>query len=186
MSKVKTKTRDSVSAADLDLSIRNWKRRLTVSTILLIISLAGVIITCLDRNSAFSRWYWSAAVIVFAVLSIWLSRIDSAARHLQGRTVWHAVLHWVALLVIIFHVHLLVYAGIADNITAGLVILLLLALTVFLAGLYYDSTFCFLGGVLFVLAVISTLLYRYVLLVAVIAILAVALIVYLLYRKKSR
>ena len=171
----------------LKISVRNWKKRLVVSTILLIISLAGVIITAsLERNTSFSRWYWTGAVIVFAGLSIWISRVDIPGRRIRGVTVWHSFLHWFALLVIILHIHLLVYAGIADNITAGLMILLLLALTTFLAGIYYDSTFCWLGTVLFVLAVVSTLLYRYLLPVAIIAIIAVALIAYLLYRKKSR
>lgn len=85
-------------------------------------------------------------MVVFAILSLFLSRTDSPKpRRIEGLAIWRGIVHWLALLIIIFHVHLLVYAGIADNITAGLVILMLLALTTFLAGLYYDSTFMWSG-----------------------------------------
>lgn len=164
----------------------NWRSRMIVSTILLLLSLIGVIITCADRTSSFSRWYWTGAVVAFAVLCLWLNRIDlPAPRRVKGLAVWHAVLHWGALLVIILHVHLLVYAGIADNITAGLVILMLLALTTFLAGIYYDSTFILLGILLFILGIVATLLYQYILPVAVVAVIAVAVVIFFLYRKKK-
>ncbi len=173
-----------------DLVLKHWKARLVVSTILLVVSLVGIIITCMGRTgsggSSFSRWYWTCSVVVFAVLSLWMSRIDRPKpRKITGVAIWHGVLHWLALLIIIFHVHLLVYAGIADNITAGLVILLLLALTTFLAGLYYDSIFALIGGLLFILAVLATLLYQYILLVAIIALVIIAVVIYWMYHRKK-
>ena len=168
------------------IAIRHGKARLTVSSIMLVLALIGVIITCMDRESSFSRWYWTGAVVVFAILSLWMSRIDSPKpRSIKGLAVWRGIVHWLALLIIIFHVHLLVYAGIADNITAGLVILMLLALTTFLAGLYYDSTFMLIGALLFVMGVIATMLYKYVLLVSVIALVVIGLIIFWLYRRST-
>ncbi|MEA1929025.1 MAG: hypothetical protein U9N73_12535, partial [Candidatus Auribacterota bacterium] len=113
-----------------EITIRHARARLTASSIMLVLALIGVIITCLDRDSSVSRWYWTGGVVLFAILSLWLARVDSPkSRRVKGLTVWHGIVHWLALLVIILHVHLLVYAGIADNITAGLVILMLLSLT---------------------------------------------------------
>ena len=175
-----------VTTVQDDHTLKQGKVRLVVSSILLLLSLVGVLISCLDRESSFSRWYWSGTVIIFAILSIWLSRKDPAkSKRITGLTLWHGALHWLALLIIIFHVHVLVWSGITDNITAGLVILLLLALTTFLAGLYYDSTFALLGIILFILAIFTTLLYKYVVLVVIIALIIIAVVIYWLYRRKT-
>lgn len=177
----------TVATVHNDVALKYWKVRMAISSALLFLSLVGVIISCLGRESSFSRWYWTGVVIIFAILSIWLSRKDGTKpKRVSGLALWHGALHWLALLVIIFHIHLLVYTGITDNITAGLVILLLLALTTFLAGLYYDSIFALIGVILFILAIFTTLLYQYVLLVVAIAIIIIAAVIYWLYRRKDR
>ena len=183
MNVAETKT---VTNVHEELPLKHWKARMVVSSILLFLSLVGVVISCLVRETSFSRWYWTGAVIIFAVISLWLSRKDGPKpKRVTGLAIWHGALHWLALLVIIFHIHLLVYSGITDNITAVLVILLLLALTTFLAGLYYDSLFTLIGIILFILAIFTTLLYQYVLLVVIIAVIVIAAVIYWLYRRKT-
>ncbi len=182
MTAAETKT---VATVHDETALKHWKVRMVISSVLLFLSLVGVVISCLDRESSFSRWYWTGAVIIFAILSLWLNRKEGTKpKRVTGLAIWHGALHWLALLVIIFHIHLLVYSGITDNITAGLVILLLLALTTFLAGLYYDSIFALIGIILFILAIFTTLLYQYVLLVVIIAIIVIAAVIYWLYRRK--
>ena len=58
-----------------------------------------------------------------------------------GARITYAVLYWGALLVAVQLVYLLVNAGRINFESAGLVILLLLALTTFVQGIYADSRF---------------------------------------------
>ena len=95
------KTIDSLHDKDL-IRIRtsHLKERLIVSLILLVFSTLGVFITVFAPS--FAWHYWLIIVPIFAVLCIWLSWKVSKNHHIKGSTVWHEIIHWVALLAAVF------------------------------------------------------------------------------------
>jgi hypothetical protein len=137
------------------------------------LSCIGVALT--DMDPTISHWYWLAMVPIvgLACLSIEWSHL----RH-QGMT-WARVLrtqilYWGALLVAVQLVYLLVNAGRINFESAGLVILLLLALTTFVQGIYADSRFCVVGLFLGLSLVIMTYVDEYLWILLVIGVVAVA------------
>lgn len=67
---------------------------------------------------------------------------------ISALTIWHEVLHWVGLFTAAFLVSVFVGMGIMGRFEAALMMLTLLALTTFLAGIYYETSFIVIGLVL--------------------------------------
>ena len=137
------------------------------------LSWIGVALT--DMDPTISHLYWLAMVPILALVCLWTEW--SRLRH-QGIT-WARILrtqllYWGALLVAVQLVYLLVNAGRINFEAAGLVILLLLALTTFVQGIYVDSRFFVVGLFLGLSLVIMTYLDEYLRILLVIAIVAVA------------
>lgn len=111
---------------------------------LLVLSLIGVGVTSISPH--ISHWYWLAMVPLFGGTCF---AAEWAQARAEGRK-WTALLraqllHWLALLVAVHLVFLLLKIGSLDNENTGLVILILLALTTFLAGIYLAWRFCVVG-----------------------------------------
>ena len=88
---------------------------------------------------------------------------------------------WFGLLVAVRLVYLLLHAGRLDNENTGLIILLLLALTTFFAGIHLGWRLCLVGGFLGAALVAATYLEEYVWMLVIIAMVILA-IVFLLKR----
>lgn len=163
----------------------HWKVRLGISVLLLILSLLGMIITDFKPNVSLA--YWNIMIPVFALLCLWLSWIDyHDKKRFTGITLWHEFLHWVATLVTVYMVATFVHAGIVSNITAGLFVIMLLALSTFLAGIYIDSTFLLIGIALGIFAVVAVLFFKYLLIVIVPVCIAVILLLIYIYWGKRK
>jgi hypothetical protein len=105
--------------------------------ILLVLALVGIALT--DLYPARSLLYWQAVVPAFAVLCIiaqW-SRMGSE-RHSRLRLIWTQVLHWGAVLLVMRLLFVHDVQKLLDSDITGLVLLYLLALGTFLAGIYLD------------------------------------------------
>jgi hypothetical protein len=159
-------------------------RKLAIEEIILVVllTLSAVGIAISEILPQDALWYWLAMVPVFGGISLFAGW--SRARE-QGMTavgvLRNQLLHWVALAVAVCLVFLLEYTGRMSSEDAGLVALLALALTTFLAGVHFDWRYCVVGTLL-AAAVAAVAVLKEVLWVIVIA--AVAVAAFLVYRAR--
>ncbi len=165
---------------------RRWKARLIVSLIMLLLAFIGLIIMDLH-----SRSYWIFSQVMsgsYAILSLWLFWYLHRGQHeVQGSTIWHQLLHWLGLLLAVYITSIFVNTGVMASLQAGLMTLTLLALTIFLAGVYTDVSFMLIGIMLAIFAVGAALVQAYLSALMIPIILLTALIIYIiLHREKKR
>lgn len=119
---------------------------------MLALALVGVGVTQIEDSGG--KHYWVFLVIVYAVISI--GRTWSKHRH-GGHPMWpmlrDQVYHWAGTMVAVNIVLLFEAQRITDRGPASDFSLLILALSCYLAGVYYSWLFLLLGGVLAVIAV---------------------------------
>ena len=106
-----------------------------IPIVLILLSLIGIGIT--DFSPADSRLYWLAMVPVFAGACLILEWSRARGRGQKWTTIVRTqLLLWFGLLLAVFLVYFLLHTGRLDNENTGLIILLLLALTTFFAGIH--------------------------------------------------
>jgi hypothetical protein len=163
----------------------HWKIRLGVSVTLLVLSFIGMIIT--DFIPEFALTYWSIMIPVFALLCLWMSWIDyHDKRKFEGITLWHELLHWIATLVAVYMVAVFVRAGFMSNVIAGLFVLMLLALSIFIAGIYIDFTFILIGILLGLFAVATVLFFKYLFIITIPLSVAVLITLFYFYWRRKK
>jgi hypothetical protein len=112
--------------------------------VLVILSIGGIAVTDFSTRNGFR--YWLAMVPVFGGVSIFAGWSRARRRgEAPSRIVAEQVAHWAALAFAVYVVYLLDARGHLGSDAAGLVALLALALTTFLAGVHFDLRFCLLG-----------------------------------------
>jgi len=137
-----------------------WVARISVSIAMIAIACIGLIVT--DIHAAAGWHYWRIATLIFALLALWLSwYLRRKQQSLSPVKLWHEVLHWIGLMVTVLMVSVFVKIGIIGRFEASLCILALLAQSVFLAGIYIETTFLFVGIILGLFAVGVALLSEY-------------------------
>ena len=103
--------------------------------VLILLSMIGIGIT--DFSPADSRLYWLAMVPVFAGACLILEWSRARGRGQKWTTIVRTqLLLWFGLLLAVLLVYFLLHTGRLDNENTGLIILLLLALTTFFAGIH--------------------------------------------------
>lgn len=119
---------------------------------LLVLAIGGAAVSQAEDSGG--RLYWLALVLVYGLVSVarsWFQAKD------QGGPVWpmvrSQVFHWLGALVAIQIVLLFESSGMTDRGPAADYTLLVLALSVFLAGVHFNWTFMLLGGILAAVAV---------------------------------
>ncbi len=121
-----------------------WKSRVFVSIMMLCLAFVGLVLT--DTKQDGSWEYWRIVAVIYALLSLGLSmyvRKTSAKQFLL--TIWHEVLHWSGLLFSVFIVSVMVQSGLVSRFLASIQMLNLLALATFLAGVYIEKMYLFVG-----------------------------------------
>jgi len=156
-----------------------------IFVVLVVLSLIGVGIT--DFSPTHSYWYWFAMAPIFACACLiieWTHVRNEGKRWLSIlRT---QLLTWFGLLVAVQAVFLLLRAGRLTYESTGLVILLLLALTTFIAGINLGYQLCLLGGFLGLTLLMVAYLEQYVWVLAFVAMMVVGAILYGFKRKIKR
>ena len=161
-----------------------WRARLIVSFILLALSLVGLIVTMAKIAKAWD--YWRIMVPIFAVVCLWLSwylRRDAQKPLRFMHTIWQELLHWLGLLVAVYIIMLFVKSGIMGHVEAGLMVITLLAFSLFVSGVYVESSFIWISMVLAIFAVGSTYVTAYLYVIVIPAILIAALLIYFVVRR---
>ena len=137
-----------------------WQARLGVGIAMLLFAFIGMVITDIFSGGGFEYWKW--IVPVYAILALWLSWYTHRNPEIVRLvSLGHEILHWVGLILAVALISWFVHLGNLSRFNAGLVNLTLLALTVFLAGVYTDKTFLLIGVVLGIFAFFSALVVQY-------------------------
>jgi hypothetical protein len=160
--------------------------RLIVGLSMLAAAFLGLILTDIDKTGAFRYWQWIAPLFALLALALsWYERRDTAV--LRPVTLWHELLHWIGLIAATYLISLYVSWGILGRFEAGLLVLTVLSLAVYLAGIYIEYSFCFIGLILglFAAGVAFFEEYLYAFSIPVLLLAAAFLFWYLLHHKKN-
>ena len=131
-------------------------------------------------NYSISRadWYWSAMFPVFGLVCLAHQLIVGDTHAMAGwKVVLKQVLHWLGPVVAVRIVFLQLYRGQMDADAVALMILLILAVTCFLAGVHFDRSFVWVSVFLVLVALLGTEIEAYLWLMLLLALLAVAVVV---------
>lgn len=128
--------------------------RLTIGLIMLGIAFIGLIIMNIHSHTFWV--YTRIMAFVYAILSLTLYiLLDRTTKKKFRTTIWLQLIQWLGLLGTLYVVNVFVNSGMMSGMQAGLTTLLLLALTLFLAGIYSDIMFIFIGVSLAIFAVVT-------------------------------
>ena len=112
---------------------------------LIVLSIIGIGIT--DFSPVDSYKYWVAMVPIFCGACLILEWSRVRGKGFKWTTILQTqLLHWAGLLVAVRLVFEMLHKGRLDNENTGLVILLLLALSFFMAGIHLGWRLCLVGG----------------------------------------
>jgi hypothetical protein len=155
-----------------------------VTMILLgLLAIVGIGIT--DFSPQGSHWYWLAMVPATGIACIVMEWSRTRKKGLSGMAIIkNEVLTWLGVLVAVNLVYFLFRSGRLDSENTGLVILLILALATFLAGLRLGWRLCILGLLLGGALILATYLEEFLWIVLMVVVAAAAGI-YLLARYQS-
>lgn len=136
-----------------ELTIQNhheshpWKARFIVGLIMIILAFVGLVVSNLSEKISWDYWRISAGL--FAILSIWLSAyLRKKTDSFSLITIFRETFHWVTLILGVLLFSLFVKVGIMGRFEAGIAILTMLSMILFLAGIYIDPSFLFTGIIL--------------------------------------
>lgn len=161
-----------------------WKARFIVGLIMISLSFIGLVVTDIWKQGAWN--YWRFAAPIYAVLCMWLSWYLRKKQHsISFAKLWHEVFHWIALILAVFLFSIYTEMGLMGRFEAGLAILTLLSLTIFLGGIYIEPSFLIIGVLLGFFSVGAAFMATYLYTVMLpVALGALALIFWLALKKK--
>ncbi len=137
-----------------------FRARFYSGLILFILAFLGLIITDLHHDGGFS--YWRYVVPIFALDGLFLSwYLRHNKESYSVAFIWHELLHWAGLLCSVFLVSELLRVGLLSRFAASLVVITLLSLALFLAGIYIEYTFLILGIIMGGFVVVIAFLAEY-------------------------
>lgn len=143
-----------------------WKARLIVGFIMLALAFLGIVMTDIQTTGGWNYWKW--IVPIFAILALWLSWYVKRQKQIVSPIkIWHELLHWLGLILAIFLVSYLEKIGNVSRFVAGIFHLILLSLTVFIAGIYIETVFIFVGIVLGIFALLTAVFIQYLYAIAI-------------------
>ena len=154
-----------------------------IMIMLMLLAIIGVGIT--DYSPRLSHLYWLAMVLVTGISCNVIEWSRARKKGLSATTiVKKEMLIWLSVLVAVSLVYFLFHSGRLDNENTGLIILLILALATFLAGLRLGWRLCILGLLLGGAMILATYLEEFLWIVLMVVVAAAAGI-YLLARYQS-
>lgn len=151
-----------------------WKARLIIGLMMLGLALISLII--LQLHAALYWIFCWAMAVADAVLCVGFVMV--LHKHQSYRSgVWRQIWHWLGLMAVMYLLALLVDRGTVSQTEAGLFALVLLALTLYLAGLYTDMIFVMIGITLGLMAAGMVLIKAYLFFVMIPIFVIVALVI---------
>jgi len=128
-----------------------WIARLIVGGLMILLSFVGLVVSDLYTNGAW--YYWRIIGPFFALMCVWLSWYLRKKEHSVSLVkIWHEILHWVALVAAVLLISGYVSMGIIGRFQAGLIVLTILAVTTFIAGIYIEKSYLAIGSAMGLIA----------------------------------
>jgi hypothetical protein len=140
----------------------HWRIRMFVGFFMVCLAFIGLILTELYEDGAWH--YWRGLCIVYACLSIGMNCFTRRKEaHRLTANIWHEIMHWMGLFFAVMVLSIMVEIGMMGRFLSSILVLLLLAFSTYLAGVYTDITLLFVGLLIglfaFGLSIISAYLY---------------------------
>jgi hypothetical protein len=149
-------------------------RRALIVGGLIVLVMIGLFLSNLAVQKA--HWYWAAMFPVFGIVCVWHELAGGAAQEIP---LWKVLLrqaaHWLFPIVALRILFLQHERGQMSADAVALVVLLVLAVTCFLAGVHFDQSFIWVSLVLVAAAILGTEIETYIWLVALLGFVALAL-----------
>lgn len=146
-------------------------RRALIIGALILLVMIGLFLSNFAITEA--KWYWAAMFPVFGIACVWHELAGGAARVIPlWRILLRQALHWLIPIIAVRIIFLQHERGLMSADSVAMVILVLLAVTCFLAGVHFDHSFIWVSIVLGIAAILGTEVETYLWLVAVLAALA--------------
>ncbi len=164
---------------------KTWKARLIVSGLMLVLAFVSLVLV--DIHSKGYWYYCQALAVIYAILSTWLFwYLNRKDGRFTRSTIWHQILHWIGLLVALYLVNVFVRSGIMNALTAGVVTITMLALTLYLVGIYSDIIFVLIGITLAICAYVLAYVQTYLSIIMIPVIVVAALIIFVVVHRQRR
>ncbi len=161
----------------------HWKMRLIVAIIMLGLSFIGLVVSDIRQNGAWD--YWRVMVPIFAILCLSLSwYLRYKQKIISATTIWHEIVQWLGLGLAVYLISVFVKIGLIGRFEAGLVVLTMLALSIFITGIYIEPTFFVIGILLGLFAAGAALLAAYIYTIMLPLTIGVAALLVWLVRKR--
>jgi len=163
-----------------------WFHRLVVSeailSLLLALSFIGVAYTDIAGERSLNFWLWM--IPIFALASI----ILEWSRYTRGKIdgfhfIRQQVLHWTAVFIAIKLIFILIHIGRLPNNAAAFVLMTIMSLSTFLAGIYTGWRFIVLGVFIALATIFAAYLEAYVWILIPIAILIIVVGLFIAWRE---
>lgn len=117
-----------------------------LSPYLAMLALAVVAVGWTDLRPGASLAWWRVTAVVYALVAV--HRVWTAGPQGRWRRVGTQLLHWGVFLVVMLLIENRYFGGEFNDVSKGLLLLVLLALATFMDGLYVDWRFCVVGVLL--------------------------------------
>jgi len=155
-----------------------------IMILLMLLDIVGIAIT--DFAPLYSHWYWLAMVVVTGIACITMEWARAREKGLGIAAILkNEGLIWLSVLFAVNTVYFLLHAGRLDSENTGLIILLILALATFLAGLRLGWRLCLLGGLLWGALIMATYLEEFLWIVLMVVLAATAVLYYVAKHKSA-
>jgi hypothetical protein len=131
-----------------------------------------------NYSLSWADWYWSAMFPLFGLVCLG-HQLTAGDTHgmSAAKVLLRQALHWLGPIVAVRIIFLQLAKGEMDADAVALMILLVLSVTCFLAGLHFDYSFIWLSAFLALVALMGTELEAYFWLIVVVGLLAAALVI---------
>ena len=133
-------------------ALHPWTARFAVGIIILLLTFIGLILTNMKASGAWR--FWQITTVIIALLALGLSFYLKHKNAISTPAlIWHELLHWLGLIGSVYIMSIYVDIGIISPFLGTLGVITLIAQAIFLAGIYIESTFLFIGVVLGLFAI---------------------------------
>jgi len=145
---------------------------------LLVLAVIGVGIT--DYSPADAHRYWLFMIFICAAVAILgtLMQARGEDRRMNLSRLWVQLLHWGACIAAVLMTYALIHNGRLNNADAGLVILMLLSLSVFLDGAHLGRHFYLLGFFLGMMTLLMAYLEEFIWIILIISVFMTLIAIY--------
>jgi hypothetical protein len=165
-------------------SHRQMKFYKILFALLILLALGGVELTHVDPGRGYL--YWLSLVPVFAGACLLLEWLGFRGKGLKWSHVLRVqLLLWLSLVIGVLLIYMLLHAGRLDNENTGLVILIMLAMTTFAAGVQLGPLVMLLGCFLGLALVLTVYVKSYVWLIMIGVTVIIAVLFYAFRRRKA-